>query len=157
VEPEALDLSDRRHLRAEFRAEHAQEERAEALPRIGDVAQAKTGVDEHQAVVGFDQQAMRGEVAAFDETCPGLALALAGRAGGHAIEMMDPHRSGDSRRRSVWATRVVRESGRRVAWACLLQRKTRIAKLCASVYTRAFIPPVRMFCVSAGLNAALPF
>ena len=49
IEAEPLDLADGGHLLAELRTHQCQEERTQAPPRIGHVAQAEPGVHQHQA------------------------------------------------------------------------------------------------------------
>src|SRR5690606_3808881 len=69
-----------------------QEKGAEPSAWMAHVTGTEAGVDQDQAGIGFDQQAVAGEMTSFHQ---GFRLAihqLAGeRAGGDAVEMMDSH------------------------------------------------------------------
>jgi hypothetical protein len=92
IEAQALLLAHRGHLLAEFRVEQPEEESAQALLRLRDVAQAEAGVDQHQAGVGLGKQAVARELAAAHERFGApVHEPAAKRAGGNAIEMVDTH------------------------------------------------------------------
>src|SRR3954465_9514118 len=90
VEAEPLDLADRRHLLAEFRSEEREEELAQAFARARAVAQPEAGIDEHQFVCRFDEQAVAGEPGANPES----AAVEEGAARGTSrdgVDVMDAH------------------------------------------------------------------
>jgi hypothetical protein len=65
LETKALDLPDCGHLLTEFRLDEAQEKAAKARVRIRDIAQSKTGINKHEALLGLDEQAMTTQVASL--------------------------------------------------------------------------------------------
>src|SRR3954466_14452093 len=90
VEAEPLDLADRRHLLAEFRAHEREEELAQAFARARAVEQPEAGIDEHQFVCRFDEQAVAGEPRAKPES----AAVEEGAARGTSrdgVDVMDAH------------------------------------------------------------------
>ena len=79
AEAESVEL-DRRRLGGLENRSGDEPDRSHPPLRIGAVVDAEAGVDEHQAVVGFDQQHMA------------HALRTANRVHGAAVEMVDLHR-----------------------------------------------------------------
>src|SRR5690606_27037155 len=84
-----LELPDRRHFLAQLGAEEKEEEAAQPAPRIGDVAQAEPGVDEHEVRGSLDEQAMAGEAPAQRKSAAPVHERPAERARGDAVQVMD--------------------------------------------------------------------
>jgi hypothetical protein len=100
VEAQPAHLCDRGLLGAELDVVEREEERTQPLVRAGHVADAKAGVDQDQAGVALDQQAVadqppKGCFAFSVEQPP------AERAAGAAVEVMDAHQRGFQARRSA--------------------------------------------------------
>src|SRR5690606_27213991 len=86
------DLACGGHFRAQVRGKQAQEEAAEPVARVGHVAQAQSGIDQHQAIARFHQQAMAGQAGAGEQAGGAPVHQVpAQRAGGDAVEVMDLH------------------------------------------------------------------
>src|SRR5690606_30574824 len=104
VEAETLDLADGGHLLAEGRIHQEEEVRAEPVAGGCDIAQPEPGVDQYQAVGGLDQQAVAGQLAAFEDPCAAVVHEPpAQRAGRNAVEVMDAH--GDPQRTECRSSR----------------------------------------------------
>ena len=88
LEPEALHLVERGIFEPEPRLRGGSEEPPE-LGRVRDVTGAKSGLDEDQALVALDQQAMAAHAPAVEE--PALSVDEASSDGAHrtAIEMVN--------------------------------------------------------------------
>src|SRR3712207_243991 len=93
-EAERLDLADRGLLLAQLDVEHRAHRAGDARlgrpMRVVDVLEAVAGVDEDEAAVGLDQQAVADEMALEALAAP-VEQPAAERAIGAAIEMMDAH------------------------------------------------------------------
>jgi hypothetical protein len=99
LKPSAFHLRERGFVRVQLRPVQFQEEVAEPVVLVGDVARAEPGIDQDQALVGLDQQAMADDMR-LRGVGGAVEQAAAMRAAGAAIEVMDLHVSLHRRRRS---------------------------------------------------------
>lgn len=94
VEAEAPHLFDRQLLAQERRASEEQEAPPQGVEWLSQVVAAERGVDQHEAIRGLDQEAVT------DQTRPARCApgqAATDRAEAGAVEVMDFHRTPDSR------------------------------------------------------------
>lgn len=66
-EAEAFDLADGGHFLTKIGAQQGQEEAAQTATRVRDVTQTEAGVDEGEAFVAFNQQAVAAQPAALGQ------------------------------------------------------------------------------------------
>src|SRR5207253_8812880 len=92
VEAELLDLADRRDLGAKYRAREEQEEPAETARGILDVAQPESRIDEHEAAVSLEEQAVARETRAQGERAP-VHERTAKRTAGNTVQVMHANHS----------------------------------------------------------------
>ncbi|SAL88865.1 hypothetical protein AWB74_08775 [Caballeronia arvi] len=98
-ETQPPDLTYRGHLFAKFRLEHHWKECRQATARIGDIAQSKARIDQHESLVGFDQQTMAREFAATEKTWRAAVEELpARRTTRYAVEVMNTHATSRKKR-----------------------------------------------------------
>ncbi|MGY4320227.1 hypothetical protein ACVWW1_009554 [Bradyrhizobium sp. JR3.5] len=89
-EAECLHLADGRLGRIEPRRRLPHPFAAEPR-RVADVVKADTGVDQHQAVIALDQQAVTDHPGALEDAAAAVHEPLADRAHGAGVEMVDAH------------------------------------------------------------------
>ncbi|WP_171890893.1 hypothetical protein WCN78_12005 [Xanthomonas axonopodis pv. vasculorum] len=89
VQPEPLYLPDCRHFLAQVRLDQGQKKSTQARTWLGHIAQAETGIDQHQPGAGFHQQAMATQMAAIQHAWRTTIHEMAAqRTGGDAIAVM---------------------------------------------------------------------
>src|SRR5579883_923275 len=107
AEPEALDPAQRGLLGIEARAHHGDEAGAEAAARVGEVGGAEAGVDEHEAVVALDEQAVADEARGRAQAAFAGDQAAADGAHGAAVEVVDAHQASSASARSSVAASAI--------------------------------------------------
>ncbi len=86
VQPEPLYLPDCCHFLAQVRLDQGQKKSTQARTWLGHIAQAETGIDQHQPGAGSHQQAMATQMAAIQHAWRTTIHEMAAqRTGGDAV------------------------------------------------------------------------